>query len=870
MDLFVSNETAESAVDQEILLEFLDEAEASLAAIEPAVLRLERDPGDLAALSEAFRLMHTLKGTGGFLGLTRLATVAHAAENVLDRLRREVTAGHAGDPAVVGSILVALDRIGGLLKQSRAGGREPGGTDTDVLILLQAETTEVCKVAEPSEAAAPPDAAAESNTIRVAMPVLEQLQAVVGELLLARNQLLHHAERMTEAGRDDNAVLETLAQRIAGITSELQSTVLRTRMQPVGQAWAKLPRLVRDLARSLGKDIVLETSGTDVELDRQVLELIRDPLTHMVRNSCDHGIEPPAERAAAGKLASGRISLAARPEGGSVVVTLRDDGHGIDPARLRAKALAQGLATASELAAMSPEQTLTLAFRPGLSTAAEVTAVSGRGVGMDVVKTNIERMGGSVAIASTLGQGTTLTLTIPLTLAIVPVLMVLAGGQRFALPRIAVREVLRVPVARTADAEIPPDSSGIVVRLDQTPLLRLRDGMLPLIDLAELLGCEPPATADDETRHIVVIRTGTLAFGLVVEPVFETEEIVVTPLCGLLRQDSGQAVLSQSGSLFGGTTILGDGAVALVLDAAGLARAAGIASSAAALMPAAPATRAVDAEAAIRLLLFTAGGQPMAVPLGLIARLEQVEASAFEPIGDALPGAYALLLHDRLIAARSLRAHPFDDPSETVPTLIIADGNGRTAALAIDRIDDVIEARLAVSAAGVRPGVLGMALLDGHSTAVLDTRHWLGRIDPSWFDPTSEVAASHRSRLLVVEDSDFFRQLLVPVLTAAGYAVTSTPSAAEALRLRDTGAVFDAIVTDIEMPEMDGLALARAVRAGGAWVALPIVALTARVAPEDIAAGRAAGFSDHIRKFERAALLAALERCVRPPLAIAA
>ena len=865
MDLFVSNDGATSAIDEEILLEFLDEAEASLAAIEPAVLRLERDPGDVAALSEAFRLMHTLKGTGGFLGLNRLAAVAHATENVLDRLRREVTAGHAGDPAMVGSILVALDRIGGLLKQSRAGGREPSGTDTDILALLRTETTGRQKAAEPSEAAVPQDPATESNTIRVAMPVLEQLQSVVGELLLARNQLLHHAEKVTEAGRDDNAVLETLAQRIAGITSELQSTVLRTRMQPVGQAWAKLPRLVRDLARSLGKDIVLETGGTDVELDRQVLELIRDPLTHMVRNSCDHGIELPAERAAAGKLARGLISLTARPEGGSVVVTLHDDGHGIDPARLRAKALAQGLATPAELAAMSPEQTLTLAFRPGLSTAAEVTALSGRGVGMDVVKTNIERMGGSVAIASTVGQGTTLTLTIPLTLAIVPALMLLAGTERFALPRIAVREVLRVPVARTADADIPPDCSGIVVRLDQTPLLRLRDGMLPLVDLAEVLGCERPNYSDDETRHVVVIRTGTLAFGLVVEPVFETEEIVVTPLCGLLRHGSGQV-----GSLFGGTTILGDGAVALVLDAAGLARAAGIASSAAVFAPPAVAIRAIDAEAAIRLLLFTAGGQSMAVPLGLIARLEQVAASAFEPIGDAVPGAYALLLRDRLIAARSLRAHPFHEPSEIIPTLMIADGHGRTAALAIDRIDDVIEARLDMSSAGVRPGVLGMALLDGHPTAVLDTRHWLGRIDPTWFNAAPDAGSSGTSRLLVVEDSDFFRQMLVPVLTAAGYAVTSTPSAAEALRLRDTGAAFDAIVTDVEMPEMDGLALARAVRAGGTWVALPIVALTARVAPADIAAGRLAGFSDHIRKFDRAALLAALERCVRPPLAIAA
>ena len=748
MDLFpnIDPGPAATGADQDILLEFLDEAEASLSALEPAILRLERDPTDLAALSEAFRLMHTLKGTGGFLGLDRLATVAHATEEVLDRLRRDVGSGNPGDPAMVGPILVALDRIAELLGQTRAGGREPVGSDAGILALLRSgndEPTSVADVAETvAEAGAAHEAAADGGTIRVALPVLERLQSVVGELLLARNALLHHSERLTEAGRDDDSTFETLAQRIATITADLQSTVLRTRMQPVGKAWSKLPRLVRDLARALGKQIVLETAGTDVELDRQMLELIRDPLTHMVRNSCDHGIETPAERAAAGKPATGRIALSARPEGGSVVVTLRDDGHGMDPNRLRAKALAQGLATEAELAAMSPAQALALAFRPGLSTAAEVTALSGRGVGMDVVKTNIERIGGSVGITSVVGQGTTVTLTIPLTLAIVPALMLVAGGQRFALPRIVVREVVRVPLERSAEAAIPDGCVGVVTRLDDTPVLRLRDGLLPLVDLADLLGCEhpPPREDDDGDCHVVVVRTGTLAFGLVVEPVFETEEIMVAPLCALLR-DTGAV----AGALFSGTTILGDGSMALVLDAAGVARVSGLASAVAAFMPVAPPTSAIDADDAIRLLLFTAGGLPMAVPLGLIARLEEVEATAFQPIGDALPGAYALRLNDRLIAARSLRSQPLAAGDAPVSTLIIADGHGRHAALAIDRIDDVIEAKLRLSSAGVRPGVLGMALLDGHSTAVLDTRHWLTRIDPA--GSTRRRTRRRRSRL---------------------------------------------------------------------------------------------------------------------------
>nr|MDA8253466.1 chemotaxis protein CheA [Rhodospirillales bacterium] len=425
----------------DLLADFLTEAGESLADLDLALVRLERAPDEGETLALIFRHVHTIKGTCGFLGLARLERVAHAAENVLVKLRdRQLPAS----PPVVSVVLAAADRIKLIVAGLAATGTEPEGDDTALIAALAAIAE-----GQAPQAAAPPPAAeptatapapaappAPTQTIRVAVEVLEELMALVGELVLTRNQLLQLVR-----GQGESALSVPL-QRLSQITSDLQEGVMKTRMQPIGGAWNKLPRLVRDLAHELDKKIELAMHGGDTELDRQVLELIKDPLTHMVRNAADHGLETPAERLAAGKPESGRITLRAFHEGGHVMIEIADDGRGMPVDKIRAKVLARGLATEAELAAMSESQVLRFIFRPGFSTAAAVTAVSGRGVGMDVVRSNVERIGGSVELASSAGQGSRFIIKIPLTLAIAAALIVEAGGERFAIPQLAVVELV--------------------------------------------------------------------------------------------------------------------------------------------------------------------------------------------------------------------------------------------------------------------------------------------------------------------------------------------------------------------------------------------------------------------------------------------
>jgi two-component system chemotaxis sensor kinase CheA len=558
----------------DLLADFLTETHEGLTALDSALLRLERTPDDQPTLSEVFRLVHTIKGTCGFLGLARLEAVAHAAENVLGRYR---DGSLPVTPAGISLILSSLDRIKAIVAGLESTGAEPAGDDAPLIEALnaaaegraiaaaapaaapQAEVpapaaapAAAMPVAEapaaPAPAAAPeaPAAAAEATggiaapqTIRVAVDVLEDLMTLVSELVLTRNQLLQLAR-----GHHSDAFAVPL-QRLSHITSDLQEGVMKTRMQPIGNAWSKLPRLVRDLSIELGKKIELDMRGAQTELDRQVLELIRDPLTHMVRNSGDHGLETPEQRRAAGKPETGRILLNAYHEGGHIIIEVGDDGRGLPIERIRAKALANGLATEAELAQMHEREVLRFIFAPGFSTAQQVTSVSGRGVGMDVVKTNIEKIGGTVELSSKEGRGTTFTIKIPLTLAIVSALIVEAGGERFALPQIGVVELVRVAAggagghaaggagghaaggANAVAAAGAQDGGPRIERIKDAPVLRLRDRLLPLVSLAGLLRL--PAPDSQAEGFVAVMQVGGQAFGIILDRVFDTEEIVVKP-----------------------------------------------------------------------------------------------------------------------------------------------------------------------------------------------------------------------------------------------------------------------------------------------------------------------------------------------------
>jgi two-component system, chemotaxis family, sensor kinase CheA len=670
----------------------------------------------------------------------------------------------------------------------------------------------------------------------VTVDVLEDLMTLVSELVLTRNQLLQLART------HENSAFTVPLQRLSHITSDLQEGVMKTRMQPIGIAWNKLPRLVRDLSHDMGKKIELTMLGADTELDRQVLELIKDPLTHMIRNSGDHGLETPAERRAAGKPEAGNIVLNAFHEGGYIILEISDDGRGLAVDRIKAKVLSQGLATETELAAMTDSQVQRFIFRAGFSTAEKVSAVSGRGVGMDVVRTNIEKIGGTIDLKSTQGQGTTFTVKIPLTLAIVSALIVEAGKERFAIPQLSVVELVRAQ--RGSNTNGPEGASNSVIeRINDTPVLRLRNRLLPLVSLTELLALGKD-DREGTAAHVVVAQVGQHMMGIIVDRVFDTEEIVVKPVAPILRHVT----------MFSGNTILGDGSVIMILDPNGIARASGVGAGSETKPMRSSLIEAQSSADKTAMLLFKAGeNKRMAVPLGLVARLEDIPRGKIE----LSCGSPVTQYRGKLMPLISIDGG-VDQEKPTQPLLVFAEGD-RIMGLMVDQIIDVVEDSLNIELAGARPGLLGSAVIGGEATDVLDTGYWLMQVWEDWFRGVPrQGAASGQMHVLLVDDSEFFRQLTVPMLGAAGFRVTALASAAEALRLRDAGTMFDAIVSDIEMPDMDGVQFARAVRGGGAWARLPLIAMTAHSDMESARIGHEAGFTDYVAKFEREALVSSL------------
>ena len=529
------------------------------------------------------------------------------------------------------------------------------------------------------------------RTVRVDVDLLETLMRQVGELVLARNQLISHAGELADGGR-------TL-QRLSLIVSELQEDVMKTRMQPVEQLWSKLPRVVRDLAKQFGKEVTLSLSGGETELDRSVLEAVKDPLTHLVRNAVDHGIEAPDVREAAGKPKVGTIALSASHQGGLVILEMSDDGAGIDSRRVAAKALSSGLVTEGQLAGMSTREITDLVFQPGFSTAEVVTNVSGRGVGMDVVRTNIEKIGGTVDLTSAPGVGTNIRVKIPLTLAIIPALLVSSRGARYAVPQAAVRELVRLEdEALHSQVEV----------VDGALIYRLRGRLLPLLRLDHVLGHETRAITELSALDVVVVQAEGEPFGLAVDAIEGTQEIVVKPVARHLKNLSAYA----------GATILGDGGVALILDVTGLAEMGGIAEVAANANAA--NENALTADSAHPLLLLRVGeDRRVAVPLDQVARLEELEAAEVEHAGTREAIQYRGDLLPLVWLTEVLGLPPGSQDGGRLPVVVCSDGQ-RSVGLVVEQIIDVVTETLTVSDVGAAPGVLGTAVLQGRATDLLD------------------------------------------------------------------------------------------------------------------------------------------------------
>ena len=753
--------------------QFVAETYENLDKLDGALIELEKNPRAADKIANIFRIIHSIKGTTTFFGFSKLGELTHTGETLLSHLRdgvlvlnsematvllalvdavREIVSsieqnGSEGE----GDYKVLLGQLGSLSRvvpakdlanvspasaktpkasvrgDHKAGVRAPGedvsqnghratnGHHREKVPSSQPQVQPEQRSAE-APAQGPSASAPLTSNIRIDVEQLDKLMNLAGELVLARNQILQYSITRQDDG------LTSAAQRLNLITTELQEGIMKARMQPIDNVWSKFPRIVRDLAALFGKRVRLEMEGSETELDRTIIEAIHDPLTHLVRNCVDHGIETPEARSAAGKRPEGHLLLRAFHEGGQVNIEISDDGAGIDPGRLMRRAVDLRLLTAEQAQRLDERAALNLIFLPGFSTAEKITNVSGRGVGMDVVKTNIEKIGGMVDVESKLSAGTTLKIRIPLTLAIIPALVVTSGGQRYAIPQTSVLELVRLASEKAAHG---------IEKIQGAPVYRLRGNLLPLIYLNDELrnrvaGLQPGAETipTNGVANIVVLRADNQKFGLVVDEVNDTAEIVVKPLSKGLKGIS----------IFAGATIMGDGRVALILDVVSLARRAHVLSQSTTqkhLERTQPPDQAFKQPQS--LLLFTTEAQAlMAIPLSLVTRLEEFPRGAVESTGGHEVVQYQgqiLPLIELSHCLRGPQSMPLQQRSgkELADKIyvVVYSGAQHLVGLKVDRIVDIVEERILIKYPPTRKGSLGSVVTQGRVAEILDLKEVL-------------------------------------------------------------------------------------------------------------------------------------------------
>lgn len=808
-----------------------------------------------------------------------------------------------------------------------AGLPEPGVPEKDRLKITEPATPKAKSRIEIGKQTIPPEKEAKGpalkkgqsvfettqpeTSLRVKVRLLDSLMNLAGELVLSRNQLLQ------AVSSKDPHTTDMVSQRVSLITSELQETVMVTRMQPVGNVFNKFPRVVRDLARELGKDVELNLEGKDVELDKTIIEAISDPLTHLVRNSVDHGIESPEERANRGKNPKGKIKLKAYHKAGQVNIEISDDGKGLDGDGLAAAALAKGLITEDQTKVMSQKEKVNLILIPSFSTAEKVSDISGRGVGMDVVKTNLDRLGGQIDIDSHLGKSTTIRIKLPLTLAVIPSQVIAAGGERYAIPQVNLEELLRIPANQTKHR---------IEKVGDAEVVRLRGKLLPLVKLADVIGLETtylhptekmrttdrrqeiadrrsrrsplfgsleasePATekmdsdtssanahnprskiqnpipprgtkidklrSQDDRRYrassdlnIVVVSTGAIKYGMVVDRLLDSEEIVLKPLGRHLKHCKGYA----------GATIMGNGRVVLILDVTNLAHLAGLTSLEGSDRAAEVAKEAIsDREDMLSLLVFRGGGrEQFAVPLSQVARIESIMTSAIEEVGERRFIQYR---------GRSLPLFSINEVAHVKPLtfneellIIVFELAHREIGLLANGPVDAVDVSIEVDDRTLKqPGIMGSVVIGEQTTLLVDIHELVQTLNPQWFSEQEGVSDLHgkTATILVVEDSKFFRNQVKGFIEDAKFHVIDAEDGLVAWDiLQEYGDEISLVVTDIEMPNLDGLGLTRKIRADKRFSDLPVIALTTLASDKEVAKGKAAGIDDYQIKLHKERLM---------------
>lgn len=929
-------------MDEEVLQLFVEESREHLSGIEDDLLAMESMDGlDEDLVNRVFRTLHTIKGGAGFFDLINLQNLAHSMENILDLIRKNELqttktivssllsgadtvasmvdnleasndydiADHLdvfdsilkGEPVTEKTVTQASDDVAAGEVQALESSADQGTlTDEDSALAVeqkgavsepetvpgvQAEPaaktfSEVPKQVTPAAKAA--STSTGDQSIRVHLSLLDRLMELAGELVLTRNALIQSVDT------GDPALLQPAAKKVDAITSQLQRAIMSTRMQTIDIVFSKFRRIVRDLSGQLGKQINLEILGEDVELDKTIIEALGDPLTHLVRNSIDHGLETPEERKASNKSPHGQLRLHAFHEAGQVVIEVSDNGAGIDPKRIAGKAIEKGMVTEEEVTRMNEKDIVRLIFQPGFSTAEEVTDISGRGVGMDVVRQNLAKVGGVADIESELGHGTTIRVKLPLTLAIIPSVLVGISTETFAIPQVNVVEMVGLA---------PDEIKSRIQHVGGVAMLRLRGELVPLIELSNLFGITQTyrnsqsgvvreerrdrltdrreneeiddATTElrtgverresvDSSVNVVIVTAGAFKYGIRVDELHESAEIVVKPL-GMHFSGSSE---------FSGATILGDGTVALILDVDGVRMLSGASESHQIGSEAheQPGEESQEQDSCSILIIKHAKDEMYAVPLQLVARIERFSISDLQNVGDRKAISYRGGILPLISLDGTVSSQALDVSRNEFYVIVYTVGNDEIGLMASD-IRDIVEYKDTIDIrTHKRAGIAGSMIVNGEILQFLDMYGILELDDPDWTDHLIAGVEVEKTNLtvLLVEDSPFFQSQMKQEIETAGFRVLTADDGVLGLETLRAHPEICMLITDIEMPNMNGLEMVRVIKALPEFASLPIVAVTSLAGSAAEKKGIEAGVDEYQIKLDREQLVGACRRLAKP------
>ncbi len=897
----------------DIIQEFLVESFDNLSNINDDLTQYEKNIEDYELLNSIYRKIHTLKGSASFLGLTKLQEITHTVESILDHIRDKDFAVNSDlidiflesfdicvhllrnieNNGVEGELDTSdiLRRLKNSLENELLGQQMPRGDEMvnekfddskidskpdhedvlkdelDSLLLDHAnETTEQIEssasisktndqpekvqvdneqkavqkkdsapVASVNKVSTSSKSNISESIVRVNVHLLDKIMNVVGELVITRNQILQYSKFK------DDADLNRYAQQLNVITTDLQTDIMTTRMQPVGSVFNKFERIVRDLSRTQKKKVRLEIIGQDTELDKTLLEVIKDPMTHLIRNSLDHGLELPEQREANGKNAEGKLSIKAYHEGGQVVIEISDDGAGINTARVKAKAIEKGIMSRDEVESLSLNKIHTLIFHPGFSTAEQVTNISGRGVGMDVVKSNIEKIGGEVEVNSEEGRGTVFRLKIPLTLAIVPALVVEGGGETFAIHQKNLVELVLLE---------EKDFSRIEM-LHGREFFRLRGDIIPIIRLNQVLGFKNEEVKEDPVLNIIVLKAEGKTYGLIVDEILDTQEIVVKPLDRILKNIK----------YYAGSTIMGDGRVALIIDAFGFYNQFDSKDGKHKEEIKPHDVIQEDVYDKLEVILYKLGDERVyGVPLSLIDRLEEIECSKIEKSGNQHLIRYRntsmpLINIENILDLDGKSV--LDTNKEGKLNCIVTSINGTFFGLVVSEIIDIAlsESELEVDTID-RLGLMGTIYIDNRLITLLDLYEVINMTEVGKKMFSIDESISLEGDILVIDDSSLYRRIYDDIFKGIGLSATIVRNGQEGIEAFEQNSNFRAVITDVEMPVKDGYSLAQEIREANSEI--PIIAVSARLTQDEFKKGKESGFSTHIEKLNKKELVSIL------------